>query len=69
MTTYLATVRICTSEYMGETTYSTVYRLVTASSEKSARALVERAYTVDDPYGEDVSVEDVDLSPALVEGV
>lgn len=68
MITYLATVRLYTSEYMGKSRYSTVFRLVIASNEDTARALVKRAYTVEDPYGEDVSVEDVELSPAIVEG-
>lgn len=68
MTTYLATVRLCTSEYMGGSGYSEVCRLVIASNEASACALVKSAYTVVNPYGTDVSVEDVTLSPALVEG-
>lgn len=62
---YLATASVTRQPYMDDSTVNIVTRIVWATSPEEAKEKVEKALTVNDPYGIAYYVNWVDLEPAI----
>jgi hypothetical protein len=62
---FLAVVTLRLNEYMGNTRFETVTRLVWAVDTDEAELLLKRELEVDDPYGLGKSIDSSDITETL----
>lgn len=62
---FLAVVTLRLSEYMGNTRFETVTRLVWAANEDEVDLLLRQDLAFDDPYGLNKSIQSADITESL----